>query len=89
MAVDSSTVMRKVKLLDLSFSPRVEMEVIRLPHSLVTCDTLEVLRLFLYECPQSLPIVNGFPALRVLELNNIELLDHNSVVRVINERVEG
>ncbi|KAM0071802.1 putative leucine-rich repeat domain superfamily [Helianthus debilis subsp. tardiflorus] len=75
-----AAVMRKVKLLDLSFSPRVEDdEVIKLPHSLVTCHTLEVLRLYLYSCPLSLPTVTGFPALRVLELNSVELLNGDSV----------
>ncbi|XP_022032097.1 F-box/FBD/LRR-repeat protein At1g16930 [Helianthus annuus] len=75
-----AAVMRKVKLLDLSFSPRVEDdEVIKLPHSLVTCDTLEVLRLYLYSCPLRLPAVTGFPALRVLELNSVELLNGDSV----------
>ncbi|MFS7931184.1 putative F-box domain, leucine-rich repeat domain superfamily, F-box-like domain superfamily [Helianthus anomalus] len=67
-------------LLDLSFSPRVEDdEVIKLPHSLVTCDTLEVLRLYLYSCPLSLPTFTGFPALRVLELISVELLNGDSV----------
>ncbi|MFS7977111.1 putative leucine-rich repeat domain superfamily [Helianthus anomalus] len=40
-------IMRKVKLLDLSFNPRVDDEVIRLPPILLTCDSLEVLRLVL------------------------------------------
>ncbi|KAJ0797054.1 putative F-box domain, FBD domain, leucine-rich repeat domain superfamily [Helianthus annuus] len=74
-----AAVMRKVKLLDLTFCSRVDGEVIKLPHSLVTCDSLEVLRLFLYSCRLRLPAVTGFPALRVLELNSIELLDRNSV----------
>ncbi|KAJ0581722.1 putative FBD domain, leucine-rich repeat domain superfamily, F-box-like domain superfamily [Helianthus annuus] len=74
-----AAVMRKVKLLDLSFFPRVDDEDFKLPHSLVTCDSLEVLRLFLYERSLVLPTATGFPALRVLELNSIELLDHNSV----------
>ncbi|KAM0071811.1 putative leucine-rich repeat domain superfamily [Helianthus debilis subsp. tardiflorus] len=70
--------MRKVRLLDLSFSPRVDDEVIRLPN-LVTCDSLEVLRLFLYKRPLSLPTVTGFPALQVLQLNSVELWDDDSV----------
>ncbi|KAJ0743105.1 putative leucine-rich repeat domain superfamily [Helianthus annuus] len=37
-------IMRKVKLLDLSFNPRVDDEVIRLPPIRLTCDSLEVLR---------------------------------------------
>ncbi|KAI3800864.1 hypothetical protein L1987_28963 [Smallanthus sonchifolius] len=77
--------MRKVKSLDLNFCPRFKDEVIELPHSLVTCDSLEVLKLFLYKHPLILPTVTGFLALRVLELNMIELLDDDSAVGVARD----
>ncbi|MFS7928037.1 putative leucine-rich repeat domain superfamily [Helianthus anomalus] len=51
----------------------------KLPHSLVTRDTLEVLRLFLYKRPLSLPTVTGFPALRILELNSVWLWEFDVV----------
>lgn len=66
-------VMRKVKLLDLMFCSREESEDIEVPHCLVTCSSLEVLRLCLFECALCLPSITGFPALRVLELNNVRL----------------
>ncbi|KAJ0932113.1 putative F-box domain, FBD domain, leucine-rich repeat domain superfamily [Helianthus annuus] len=68
-------IIRKVKLLDLSFSPRVDDDqVIRLPPILVTCDSLEVLRLSLsFTSTLRLPTVTGFPALRVLQLNSVHL----------------
>ncbi|KAM0071808.1 putative leucine-rich repeat domain superfamily [Helianthus debilis subsp. tardiflorus] len=74
-------VMRKVKLLDLSFGPRVEDydEFMELPHSLLTCDSLEVLRLYLFTCTLRVPTVTGFPALRVLQLNSVQLMDGASV----------
>ncbi|KAI3711226.1 hypothetical protein L2E82_41160 [Cichorium intybus] len=74
-----AAVMRKVKLLDLMFCPRDESEDIELPHCLVTCGSLEVLKLRLLECPLSLPKSTGFPVLRVLELTDVELFKDNLV----------
>ncbi|MFS7975932.1 hypothetical protein Hanom_Chr10g00886501 [Helianthus anomalus] len=56
-----------------------DVEVIKFPHSLVTRDTLEVLRLFLYKRPLSLPTITGFPALWVLELNSVWLWEFDVV----------
>ncbi|KAJ0699672.1 putative leucine-rich repeat domain superfamily [Helianthus annuus] len=72
-------IMRKVKLLDMSFSPRVDVEVIRLPRILLTCDSLEALRLYLFTSTLRLPTVTGFPVLRVLQLNTVQLMDGASV----------
>ncbi|MFS7931176.1 putative leucine-rich repeat domain superfamily, F-box-like domain superfamily [Helianthus anomalus] len=58
--------MRNVKLLDLSFSPRVDDD--------------QVIRLYLsFTSTLRLPTVTGFPALRVLQLNNVQLMDGASV----------
>ncbi|KAJ0581709.1 putative F-box domain, leucine-rich repeat domain superfamily, F-box-like domain superfamily [Helianthus annuus] len=73
-------IIRNVKLLDLSFSPRVDDDqVIRLPPILLTCDSLEVLRLYLFTSTLRLPTVTGFPVLRVLQLNSVQLMDCASV----------
>ncbi|KAM0027573.1 putative leucine-rich repeat domain superfamily [Helianthus debilis subsp. tardiflorus] len=72
-------IMRKVKFLDLSFSPMVDNEVIRLPPILLTCDSLEVLRLYLFTSTLRLPTATGFPVLRVLQLNSVQLMDGASV----------
>ncbi|XP_076899058.1 F-box/FBD/LRR-repeat protein At3g52680-like [Bidens hawaiensis] len=79
-----SAVMRKVKRMDLSFCPRVNDEVIKLPYSLVKCDSLEALKLFLYKRSLNLPTVAGFIALRVLELKSVRLLDGDSVQQFLN-----
>ncbi|XP_023757467.1 F-box/FBD/LRR-repeat protein At1g78750 [Lactuca sativa] len=68
-----AAVMRKVKLLDLMFCPIDESEDIRVPHSLVTCGSLEVLKLCLLGCRLCLPNITGFQALRVLELTQVDL----------------
>ncbi|PWA50396.1 F-box domain, FBD domain, Leucine-rich repeat domain, L domain-like protein [Artemisia annua] len=67
----NTAVMRKAKRIDLMFFTK-ENHVIKWPHCLVTCDSLESLRLDLY--PHSFlvfPDGMSFPALRFLELNNI------------------
>ena len=68
-----TAVMRKVKLLDLTFCPKEESEDVQIPHSLVTCDSLEVLKLCLMGYRLCLPKITGFWALRVLELNDVLL----------------
>ncbi|PWA39551.1 F-box domain, FBD domain, Leucine-rich repeat domain, L domain-like protein [Artemisia annua] len=67
----NTAVTRKAKKIDLMFCTR-ENHVIKWPQCLVTCDSLESLRLDLY--PRSFlvfPDCMSFPALKVLELNNI------------------
>ncbi|CAI9292404.1 unnamed protein product [Lactuca saligna] len=71
-----AAVVRKVKLLDLMFSPIDEPEDLEIPHCMVTCSSLEVLRLCLLGYRRlCLPKIPGFPALRVLELNDVVLSD--------------
>lgn len=72
-----AAVLHNVKLIDLKFWPRDYID-IKLPHCLVTCKSLEVLRLCLLAHPSSLPDCVCFPALRVLELNNtVNSLNHD------------
>ncbi|KAL4590300.1 hypothetical protein LXL04_003228 [Taraxacum kok-saghyz] len=66
-------VTRNVKEIDLSFGYKEETEAIELPCYLVSCGSLEVLRLNLKNHDLSLPRFVGFPALRVLHLNNVDL----------------
>ncbi|XP_023757462.1 F-box/FBD/LRR-repeat protein At1g16930 [Lactuca sativa] len=68
-----AAVVRKVKQLDLMFSPIDESEDIEMPYCLVTCGSLEVLRLCLLGYHLCLPKITGFSALRVLELNDVTL----------------
>ncbi|XP_023757469.1 F-box/LRR-repeat protein 13 [Lactuca sativa] len=51
---------------------RWDFEDIKLPLSLVSCGSLEVLRLFLFGRGLRLPKLTGFLTLRVLELNAVE-----------------
>ncbi|XP_052619966.1 FBD-associated F-box protein At2g26860-like [Lactuca sativa] len=74
-----ATVMKNVKQLDLSFGPKEKyIEDMMIPHCLMTCTSLEVLRL---SCRHRviLPRISGFPALRVLKLENVELFDNDLV----------
>nr|KAJ0203610.1 hypothetical protein LSAT_V11C500255770 [Lactuca sativa] len=74
-------VTRNVKQLNLTFSPKEKTKAIELPHCLVTCSSLEVLRLEWVISPGlSLPKFKGFPALRVLVLNWVDLLDDRVLV---------
>nr|GEY18375.1 hypothetical protein [Tanacetum cinerariifolium] len=73
-----AAVSRKVKVLDLNFGPSSEDEVIELPKCLITCDSLESLRLFLLGRMLSLSNA-GFSTLKVLEMNLVELIDEDSV----------
>ncbi|PWA48673.1 F-box domain, FBD domain, Leucine-rich repeat domain, L domain-like protein [Artemisia annua] len=72
---------RKVKKLHLSFFPipGEDDEAFELPHSLVTCASLEVLSLFLFRQPLVLPYSTKFRGLRVLELNSVEFYDEECV----------
>ncbi|KAL7594101.1 hypothetical protein Lser_V15G31904 [Lactuca serriola] len=70
---------RKVKLLDMLFRPIDDSEDIEMPDCLVACASLEVLRLHLMRGPLSVPKFTGFPALRVLELNDVDLLKDDLV----------
>ncbi|KAL4590305.1 hypothetical protein LXL04_003233 [Taraxacum kok-saghyz] len=74
-----ATVMRNVKQLDLSFSPKEKSENVVMPDCLVTCASLEVLKLDSSRRGLILPKVMGFPALRVLYLGYIELFDSDSI----------
>ncbi|XP_076936186.1 putative F-box/FBD/LRR-repeat protein At4g03220 [Bidens hawaiensis] len=79
-----AAVIRKVKQLDLLFSPRPadhdHVKLFEPPYNLVKYDALEVLKLFLYTRPLVFPFVaGGFPALRVLELNSVRLSDSDLV----------
>lgn len=69
-------VTKNLKQLHLLFCPRKKFEV---PHCLVTCSSLEVLKLFLFKRRLSLPNFTGFRALRVLELDSVELFNDYSV----------
>ncbi|CAH1448161.1 unnamed protein product [Lactuca virosa] len=69
-----AAVLRNIKQLHLSFCSEDLFKHIELPHCLVTCDSLQVLRVFLYEQRRFiLPNFTGFQSLRVLELKNVEL----------------
>ncbi|KAL7591885.1 hypothetical protein Lser_V15G31894 [Lactuca serriola] len=69
-----AAVSRNIKQLHLSFSSEDWFKHIELPYCLVTCDSLQVLRVFLYEQRRLiLPNFTWFQALRVLELKNVEL----------------
>ncbi|PWA63306.1 F-box domain, FBD domain, Leucine-rich repeat domain, L domain-like protein [Artemisia annua] len=70
-----AAVKRKVKSLDIMFYPGSMTENITMPVCLMTCDSLEVLRLFLYRCTLHMPNHTGFRALKVLELNHIHCYD--------------
>nr|GEU72707.1 hypothetical protein [Tanacetum cinerariifolium] len=65
-----AAMMCKVKKLDLMFSSRDREVCIMLPHCLVTCESLESLRLYLYRSRVTFLDCKGFSALKVLELNH-------------------
>ncbi|MFS7977112.1 hypothetical protein Hanom_Chr10g00900311 [Helianthus anomalus] len=88
------TIMRKVKLLDLSFNPSVDDEVIRLPPILLTCDSLEVLRLYLFTSTLRLPTVTVFRTcldededVCISCLNHKTLRVHNRNIGTYTERL--
>ncbi|PWA50829.1 F-box domain, Leucine-rich repeat domain, L domain-like protein [Artemisia annua] len=89
-----AAVNRNVKSLDLSFYPKkfmnyvlpvgfVAVTRIHLPQCLITCESLESLRLFAYQNIISLPSCSGFLGLKVLELNNVYCYDHDLVAKFL------
>lgn len=81
-----AAVNRNVKSLDLKYCPNTMycamycelrdcihniVTKIELPDCLIECESLESLRLFLYQCPISLADCTGFAGLKVLELNKV------------------
>ncbi|PWA73474.1 F-box domain, FBD domain, Leucine-rich repeat domain, L domain-like protein [Artemisia annua] len=90
-----AAVNRNVKSLDLKFYPTpadddfldglIAIEAIELPEFLITCESLESLRLFLYQRIIGLPRCTGFQALRVVELNNVYCFDHDLVEKFLNK----
>ncbi|XP_071686490.1 FBD-associated F-box protein At2g26860-like [Rutidosis leptorrhynchoides] len=67
-----AAVMRKVKFLDLTFCPISRSEDVELPHCMVMCESLVALRLYLFNHKLHF---KGFLALKVLELNSVDLSD--------------
>ncbi|KAL4562918.1 hypothetical protein LXL04_026949 [Taraxacum kok-saghyz] len=72
-------VSRKVKLLDLHFSVEDDIDDFKLPHCLVTCESLEVLKFSFGGNCLSFPKFTGFSALRVLELEGCKFLNYDLV----------
>nr|GEZ21243.1 hypothetical protein [Tanacetum cinerariifolium] len=72
-----AAIMHKVKSLDLMYCPKFENEDITLPHYVISCDSLEVLRLCLYRRAFHFPESTSlrFRALRVLELESVNDMD--------------
>ncbi|KAL4590296.1 hypothetical protein LXL04_003224 [Taraxacum kok-saghyz] len=73
-------VTRNFKQFDFSFWTIKDTKPIELPHYLVSCSSLEVLRLDFRNHGLSLPKVVGFPALRVLHLTNVCLPEDDDLV---------
>ncbi|KAL4590286.1 hypothetical protein LXL04_003214 [Taraxacum kok-saghyz] len=74
-------VKRNVKELNLSCCATEKTEAVELPHCLVTCCSLEVLTLILACSGLRLPKLVGFPALRVLNLTRIVILEDDDLVK--------
>ncbi|KAL7602497.1 hypothetical protein Lser_V15G23337 [Lactuca serriola] len=74
-------VTRNVKQLDLTVCTKENDEAFELPHCLVTCSSLEILKLNLGYCYLSLPMFKGFPALRVLALSDVDFLQDANFVK--------
>lgn len=76
-----AAIMRKVKSLDLIYCPKSENEDITLPHYVISCDSLEVLRLCLYRRAFHFPDYESlrFRALRVLKLESVYCYDKDLV----------
>ncbi|XP_071718531.1 FBD-associated F-box protein At2g26860-like isoform X2 [Rutidosis leptorrhynchoides] len=78
-----AAVMRKVKFLDLTFCPISKFEDVELPNCLVMCESLVALKLYLFDHKLLLPNFKGFLALKVLELNSVELSDGYLVKKLL------
>ncbi|KAL4590288.1 hypothetical protein LXL04_003216 [Taraxacum kok-saghyz] len=74
-------VTRNTKQIDLSFGSEEETEAMELPHYLVSCGSLEVLRLDLMSSNLRLPRFVGFPVLRVLDLTCVDLPEDGDLVK--------
>ncbi|KAL4590295.1 hypothetical protein LXL04_003223 [Taraxacum kok-saghyz] len=74
-------VTRNVKQIDISFSTLKDTKPIELPHYLVSCGSLEVLRLDLKNQSLSLPRFLGFSALRVLDLTYVDLPEDGDLIK--------
>lgn len=76
---------RNVQVFDLT----VYGEVTELPHCLVTCESLEALKLAcrqLRMCVLKLPFSVVFSRLKSLDLHNVEFLDHNLLHKFVSSR---
>ncbi|KAL4590287.1 hypothetical protein LXL04_003215 [Taraxacum kok-saghyz] len=84
-----AAVTRNVKRLEfwfLGFCPMKPIGDVELPHCLVTCGSLEVLELNFSRHGLRLPTIMGFPALRVLDLTCVDLLEDDDLVKDFFER---
>lgn len=75
----NAAITRNVKLLDLMFHPTEESKITEVPHCLVNCSSLEVLRLCLLGGLFMLRNYSGFLTIRVLELKTCILIDDDLV----------
>ncbi|CAH1448168.1 unnamed protein product [Lactuca virosa] len=75
----NAAITRNVKLLDLMFHPTEESKITDVPHCLVNCSSLEVLRLCLFGGLFLLRNYSGFLTIRVLELKTCILIDDDLV----------
>ncbi|KAL4590332.1 hypothetical protein LXL04_003261 [Taraxacum kok-saghyz] len=73
-------VTRNVKQLDLVFSPKGNTDAAEMPHCLVNCGSLEVLKWYLPGGRLRLPNFTGFPALRVLDLDEADLQEDRELI---------
>ncbi|GJZ59322.1 F-box domain containing protein [Tanacetum coccineum] len=80
-----AAIMRKVKSLDLMYCPKSENEDTTLPHYVISCDSLEVLRLCLYRRAFHFPESTSlrFRPLRVLGLESVYCNDMDLVEQFI------
>ncbi|CAH1426984.1 unnamed protein product [Lactuca virosa] len=76
-----AAVTRNVKKLELTLSPNQNYEDIEMPHCLVTSGSVEVLELDLSRRGLKLPNIMGFPTLRVLELESVNLLEDDDLLK--------
>nr|KAJ0203255.1 hypothetical protein LSAT_V11C500255880 [Lactuca sativa] len=78
-------VTKNVKQLHLMFYPEEETDHVEMPHCLMTCCSLEVLGLNLSYHRLRLTNIMGFPALRDLDLIDVDLLGDSDVVKAFFE----